>query len=118
MPQEGRLWLLHPPESSGGDGSGGGELDGALLVFHKSHNHNSHENWLAGVVAGSERALAAAVHKAVQLEPQCTEFYVDRCGRFDAPHFLRGAAGRPGGGYACDHGPSHFLVMAKRLGGA
>lgn len=233
--QEGRLWVLHPPEvgaadgdCSGFGGSGGeGEVDAALLVFHKSHNHNSEGNWLAGghvgkdvhrwlagkwlaiaseggsarqdvhiwrqaavphrmqaplphkhnnnrrkmssgasgwcaraapacllplsasqcatteggplipttntlnlvptatpglccagVVAGSARTLAAAVHKAIELEPSCTELYIDRCARFAAPSFMRVAAGRPGGGYVCDDGPSHFLVMAKRLVGA
>ena len=70
----------------------------------------------AGVVAGSPRALASAVLKAVQLQPACCEFYVDRCwDRAAAPPWLAAAAGRPRGGYAEEDGPSHYVLSGKRL---
>ena len=42
----------------------------------------------AGIVAGSEAALASAVVKAVQLQPRCVQFYIDRCERFAVPDYL------------------------------
>lgn len=69
---------------------------------------------LVGVVAGSEAALASAIRKALELQPRCLTFFIDRCDRFPAPAFLQQAAGErtavgvPGI-------PASYMVFAKRL---
>lgn len=68
----------------------------------------------AAVAAGSEAALASAVLQALKLHPRCLEFFVDRCDRFDAPTFVREAAGKPDT-LAGLGTPSSYMVCAKRL---
>ena len=69
---------------------------------------------LAAFAAGSEAALASAVRQALKLHPRCLEFFVDRCDRFDAPAFVREAAGKPDT-LAGLGTPSSYMVCAKRL---
>ena len=69
---------------------------------------------VAAVAAGSETALASAILQALQLHPRCLEFFIDRCDRFEAPLFVREAAGKPDT-LAGLGTPSSYMVCAKQL---
>lgn len=139
---EGNVWVLPPPApgdasaapsageqamQNGGSGvshNGSGSpaavvpVDAAFMVLRRSKwlsaSDRQHEVWLAAVAAGSEAALASAVLQALKLHPRCLEFFVDRCDRFDAPTFVREAAGKPDT-LAGLGTPSSYMVCAKRL---
>ena len=66
----------------------------------------------AGIVAGSEAALASAVVKAVQLQPRCVQFYIDRCERLAVPHYLKPGERDHGAGEQAQ-GLHSYLVCYK-----
>ncbi|GAB4820714.1 hypothetical protein N2152v2_007760 [Parachlorella kessleri] len=83
------VWLLPPPEDGqarGNDSNGNlAEVDAGILLLSCSEHHHL---CYAGIVAGSEAALAAALVKALELQPRCVQFYIDRCERVAVPKYL------------------------------
>lgn len=63
-------------------------------------------------MAGSEAVLASAVLKALEVQPRCLQFYVDRCGGFAPPAFLTASDAAEAAAAA---GEASFLVYHKRL---
>lgn len=62
---------------------------------------------VAGIVTGSEAALCSAVVKALELQPRCVQFYIDRCDRSNRPGWMDAEEG--------GEGPRSYLVCHKLL---